>query len=70
QAPMPGLVQQVFAQAGQAVTQGEPLLVLEAMKMEHRLCAPRDGVVLDVLAAVGDQVADGTVLVALEPIDD
>ena len=70
QAPMPGLVQQVFAQAGQAVTQGEPLLVLEAMKMEHRLGAPRDGVVLDVLAAVGDQVADGTVLVTLEPIDD
>ena len=70
QAPMPGLVQQVFAQAGQAVTQGEPLLVLEAMKMEHRLCAPRDGVVLDVLAAVGDQIADGTVLVALGPIDD
>ena len=70
QAPMPGLVQQVFAQAGQAVTQGEPLLVLEAMKMEHRLGAPRDGVVLDVLAVEGDQVADGTVLVRLEPIDD
>ena len=70
QAPMPGLVQQVFAQAGQAVTQGEPLLVLEAMKMEHRLGAPRDGVVLDVLAVEGDQVADGTVLVTLEPIDD
>ena len=70
QAPMPGLVQQVFAQAGQAVTQGKPLLVLEAMKMEHRLGAPRDGVVLDVLAVEGDQVADGTVLVRLEPIDD
>ncbi|MEC8275190.1 MAG: biotin/lipoyl-containing protein, partial [Pseudomonadota bacterium] len=70
QAPMPGLVQQVFAQAGQAVTQGDPLLVLEAMKMEHRLTAPRDGVVLDVLAAVGDQVNDGTALVTLEPVDD
>ena len=70
QAPMPGLVQAVFADAGQAVTQGEALLVLEAMKMEHRLNAPRDGVVLDVLAAVGDQVTDGAVLVTLEPLND
>ena len=70
QAPMPGLVQAVFADAGQAVAQGEALLVLEAMKMEHRLAAPRDGVVLDVLAAVGDQVTDGAVLVTLEPLDD
>ena len=67
---MPGLVQAVFADAGQAVAQGEALLVLEAMKMEHRLAAPRDGVVVDVLAAVGDQVTDGAVLVTLEPLDD
>ena len=69
-APMPGLVQLVFAEAGQAVAQGDPLLVMEAMKMEHRLTAPRDGVVLDVLVAVGDQVTDGAVLVTLEPLDD
>ena len=45
---------------------GAPLIVLEAMKMEHTLTAPRDGVVAEVLVKVGDQVADGMVLLALE----
>ena len=69
-APMPGLVKLVTATAGQTVTQGDALMVLEAMKMEHTLTAPRDGVVAEVLAAPGDQVTDGTVLLALEPLDD
>ena len=68
-APMPGLVQLVFAKQDKP-SRRATLLVMEAMKMEHRLTAPRDGVVLDVLVAVGDQVTDGAVLVTLEPLDD
>ena len=69
-APMPELVRAVMTQVGAEVAQGDPLLVLEAMKMEHTLRAPRDGVVAELLAAVGDQVSDGTILLALEPTND
>ncbi len=65
-APMPGLVKAVFAAAGQTVSQGDRLAILEAMKMEHSLLAPRDGVVAEVLAAEGAQVEDGTALIVLE----
>jgi len=68
-APMPGLVKVVNTTAGAAVTRGDALIVLEAMKMEHTLTAPRDGVVAEVLTAVGDQVTDGTLLLALEAED-
>ncbi len=68
-APMPGLVKVVEAKPGQGVAKGDALMVLEAMKMEHTLRAPRDGVVAEVLAAAGDQVTDGTVLLSLEPGD-
>lgn len=64
-APMPGKVLSVLATAGKAVTRGETLAVLEAMKMEHALAAPRDGVVEAVHASAGQQVADGDVLVML-----
>ncbi len=64
-APMPGKVLSVLAKAGAAVTRGETLAVLEAMKMEHALVAPRDGVVEAVHASAGQQVADGDVLVML-----
>jgi 3-methylcrotonyl-CoA carboxylase alpha subunit len=64
-APMPGLVKKLFTRAGEKVTRGDPLLVLEAMKMEHTLTAPRDGVIAEVMAAAGDQVSEGTRLVAL-----
>jgi 3-methylcrotonyl-CoA carboxylase alpha subunit len=66
-APIPGLVKVVRASAGQAVGKGDPLLVLEAMKMEHTLAAPRDGRVAEVLAAAGELVQEGAVLVRLEP---
>lgn len=69
-APMPGLVQTVFTQVGASVAKGDPLLVLEAMKMEHTLPAPRDGVVAEIFVAEGDQVTDGSLLLALEPADD
>jgi 3-methylcrotonyl-CoA carboxylase alpha subunit len=68
-APMPGLVSSLRTRVGAKVTKGMPLLVLEAMKMEHILTAPRDGSVQEVLVAEGDQVSDGTVLVQLEAVD-
>ncbi|AZO09073.1 acetyl/propionyl/methylcrotonyl-CoA carboxylase subunit alpha [Mesorhizobium sp. M3A.F.Ca.ET.080.04.2.1] len=61
-APMPGLVKLVRAAAGDAVIKGQPLLILEAMKMEHTIAAPHDGVIAEI-AAEGAQVSDGTVLV-------
>ncbi|MEO9529511.1 acetyl/propionyl/methylcrotonyl-CoA carboxylase subunit alpha [Roseibium sp.] len=64
-APMPGLVKVLTAKTGDTVTKGEPLLVLEAMKMEHTLRAPRDGAIGEVLVSEGDQVTDGTLLLAL-----
>jgi 3-methylcrotonyl-CoA carboxylase alpha subunit len=68
-APMPGLVKHLAAQPGAAVSRGDVLVVLEAMKMEHALTAPRDGIIAEVLVAAGAQVTDGTVLLALEPED-
>ncbi len=65
-APIPGLVKVVKASAGQAVVKGDPLIVLEAMKMEHTLIAPRDGRIAEVMAAAGDLVQEGTVLVRLD----
>ncbi len=67
EAPMPGLVRRMLAQAGQQVGAGDWLAVLEAMKMEHALTAPRDGVVAEVLAAEGAQVEAGAALIRLEP---
>ncbi len=68
--PMPGTVRHVRVQAGDAVKQGDPLLVLEAMKMEHTLCATRDGVIDVCLAAQGDQVSAGEILIQLLPQGD
>ena len=61
-APMPGKVVATPAAAGDAVAKGAPVVVVEAMKMEHALTAPFDGVVETVGVAVGEQVSDGTVL--------
>ncbi|WP_121064992.1 acetyl-CoA carboxylase biotin carboxylase subunit [Chachezhania antarctica] len=66
EAPMPGLVKALYAEAGQAVKAGDRLAVLEAMKMEHGLLAARDGVVAEVLCKAGDQVEAGAPLVRLE----
>ncbi len=66
-APMPGKVIALGAVAGAKVARGTPLLVMEAMKMEHTIVAPADGVVAEMLYAVGDQVAEGAELVRFEP---
>ncbi len=62
-APMPGRVIAVHVAAGSQVTKGTPLLVMEAMKMEHAIVAPEDGIVEAVLYAAGEQVAEGAPLV-------
>ncbi len=64
--PMPGLVKAVLVAAGDAVAEGQRLVVLEAMKMEHALCAPGDAVVAEVTVRVGDQVEAGAAMVLFE----
>jgi biotin carboxyl carrier protein len=66
EAPMPGVVTRVLVHAGDRVEAGQPLVALEAMKMEHLVRAPRAGVVLKVGAAVGEMVAGGVTLIELE----
>jgi len=63
-APMPGRITQVLAAAGDTVRRGAPLLILEAMKMEHTITAPTDGRIEAVRYAVGDLVEDGAELIA------
>ncbi|MFD7153408.1 biotin carboxylase N-terminal domain-containing protein [Kribbella sp. NPDC059898] len=61
-APMPGTVVRVGVQVGDVVTQGQPLVWLEAMKMEHLIAAPVDGVVGELKVTAGQQVEVGAVL--------
>ncbi|KFU80209.1 propionyl-CoA carboxylase alpha chain [Amycolatopsis lurida] len=61
-APMPGTVVRLAVEAGDTVKTGDPLLWLEAMKMEHRIAAPADGVVTELPVVVGQQVEVGTIL--------
>jgi 3-methylcrotonyl-CoA carboxylase alpha subunit len=65
-APMPGKVIAVLVETGTVVEKGTPLIVMEAMKMEHTIGAPAAGTVSEVLYAVGDQVADGAQLLVLD----
>jgi 3-methylcrotonyl-CoA carboxylase alpha subunit len=65
-APMPGKVIAVLVEPGTVVEKGTPLIVMEAMKMEHTIGAPAAGKVAEVLYAVGDQVADGAQLLVME----
>ena len=65
-APMPGKVVSFAVKAGDKVTKGQALAVMEAMKMEHTIAAPADGVVAELLFAAGDQVAEGAELLKLQ----
>ena len=67
ESPMPGVVTRVLVAVGDRVTQGQPLLALEAMKMEHLIRAPRAGRIQSVAAAAGAMVQGGATLVELEP---
>jgi propionyl-CoA carboxylase alpha chain len=66
-APMPGTVVAVHAAAGERVAAGSPVLVLEAMKMQHTITAPHDGTLTDLAVDVGAQVAAGAVLAVVVP---
>jgi 3-methylcrotonyl-CoA carboxylase alpha subunit len=66
-APMPGRVTQLMVEPGTNVRRGQPLIVIEAMKMEHTVTAPADGVVDAVRFAPGDLVEEGAELIALAP---
>ena len=63
-APFNGKLHAVQAAPGQAVQRGEPLLVIESMKLEHTLTAPRDGVIESVAVSVGQQLAPGQLLLS------
>jgi 3-methylcrotonyl-CoA carboxylase alpha subunit len=65
-APMPGKVIQIFAESGAVVEKGDPLIVMEAMKMEHTLVAAADGTITDIFHEIGDQVDEGTLLINID----
>jgi 3-methylcrotonyl-CoA carboxylase alpha subunit len=62
---MPGKVLAFNVKAGDRVSEGQVLAIMEAMKMEHTIAAPGDGVVAELLYAPGDQVAEGAELLTL-----
>jgi 3-methylcrotonyl-CoA carboxylase alpha subunit len=64
-APMPGVVLKILVSAGDVVTKGQPLLILEAMKMEHVIAAPFDGRVSAVNCSEGELVQPGVDLIEL-----
>jgi 3-methylcrotonyl-CoA carboxylase alpha subunit len=67
--PMPGVVTKVMVAPGASVQRGQPLLAIEAMKMEHLIRAPHDGTVRSLAAKVGDMVSAGVPLVELGGLD-
>ncbi|MDN5842624.1 MAG: 3-methylcrotonyl-CoA carboxylase, partial [Alcaligenaceae bacterium] len=68
-APMPGKILSIAVKAGDTIHQGDALLVMEAMKMEHTIHAPADGVIDEVFFTVGDQVTEGAALISLRDAD-
>lgn len=66
-APMPGRIVAVLVAVGDGVERGQPLLVLEAMKMETTITAPAGGRIAAIGVAAGDQVEEGRVLAVIEP---
>ena len=64
-APMPGLVLKILVRQGDVVAKGAPLLILEAMKMEHQIAAPRDGTVAAIHCKEGELVQPGVELVTI-----
>lgn len=64
--PMPGKIITVMASVGESVNEGQTLLILEAMKMENRICSPVNGVVSAIHYEVGSQVNQGTMLIEID----
>ncbi|PZG22203.1 acety-l/propionyl-CoA carboxylase subunit alpha [Micromonospora craterilacus] len=69
-APLPGAVTRVHVEVGQRVAAGDPLLTLEAMKLEHPVLAPTDGVVTELPVPAGGQVETGAVLAVVNPLEE
>jgi biotin carboxyl carrier protein len=65
-APMPGLILEISVTVGQTVKENDPLLILEAMKMENSFLSPRDGVIKSIAATVGTAVDKGQLLIEFE----
>lgn len=65
ESPMPGKILDVKAAVGQAVKYGQPVIIMEAMKMETEIVAPADGTISQILVKTGDAVETGTALVVL-----
>ncbi len=67
-APMPGVVLEVFVEVGQVLTAGTPIMLIEAMKIEHTITAPFDGLLNEICFKAGDQItAEGIPLAVMEP---
>jgi biotin carboxyl carrier protein len=64
-APLPGRVIEIFATKGDTVKKGQPVCIIEAMKMQNEICAPTDGTVSDIQVTPGDTVDNGTLLMKL-----
>ena len=64
-APMPGKILQVLVKEGQKVEPGQPLMILEAMKMEHRIVASEEGIISSIFFSEGDQVQQGVPLLEM-----
>jgi biotin carboxyl carrier protein len=69
-APMPGKVVKLLVAVDDEVEEGQPVAVLEAMKMEHRMVADQDGTVTSIAVAVGDQLEAGQLLLVIEAADE
>ena len=65
-APMPGLILAINVKIGQEINEDDPLLVLEAMKMENMICSPRNGVIKSISANKGDAVEKNQLLIEFE----
>ena len=65
-APMPGLILEINVEVGQTVKENDPLLILEAMKMENSFLSPRDGVIKSIAVSKGDAVDKGQLLIEFE----
>ncbi len=65
-APMPGLILEISVEVGQSVKENDPLLILEAMKMENSFLSPRDGVIKSIAVKKGNAVDKGQLLIEFE----
>lgn len=65
-APMPGLILEISVAVGQSVKENDPLLILEAMKMENSFLSPRDGIIKAIAVEIGNAVEKGQLLVEFE----